>query len=105
MKTFESPDEIPTFSGEMEEAEFWRTHSLGEGMLARMDTPPDGLLPPPRARTQPIAIRFDADTLARLKALARGRNKGYQTLLKEFVVERLYEEEKRLGLAGRHERS
>ena len=28
------------------------------------------------------------------------KGKGYQTLLKEFVVERLYEEEKREGLVG-----
>jgi len=31
---------------------------------------------------------------------ARCRDKGYQTLLKEFVAERLYEEEKREGLVG-----
>jgi hypothetical protein len=30
-----------------------------------------------------------------LKALAASRNVGYQTLLKTFVQERLYEEEKR----------
>ena len=30
--------------------------------------------------------------------LAARRNTGYQTLLKEFVVERLYEEEKREGI-------
>jgi hypothetical protein len=49
-------------------------------------------------RTTPIAIRFDQFTLMRLKALAALRNTGYQTLLKEFVVERLYEEEKREGI-------
>jgi len=49
-------------------------------------------------RTTPIAVRFDQFTLERLKALATLRNKGYQTLLKEFVVERLYEEEKRAGI-------
>jgi hypothetical protein len=49
-------------------------------------------------RTTPIAIRFDQFTLGRLKALAAARNTGYQTLLKEFVVERLYEEEKREGI-------
>jgi len=49
-------------------------------------------------RTTPIAIRFDQFTLKRLKALAALRNTGYQTLLKEFVVERLYEEEKRAGI-------
>jgi hypothetical protein len=49
-------------------------------------------------RTTPIAIRFDQFTLTRLKALAAQRNTGYQTLLKEFVIERLYEEEKRAGI-------
>jgi hypothetical protein len=49
-------------------------------------------------RTTPIAIRFDQFTLKRLKALAKLRNTGYQTLLKQFVVERLYEEEKREGI-------
>jgi len=49
-------------------------------------------------RTTPIAVRFDQFTLERLRALAALRNTGYQTLLKEFVVERLYEEEKREGI-------
>jgi hypothetical protein len=49
-------------------------------------------------RTTPIAVRFDQFTLTRLKALAALRNTGYQTLLKEFVIERLYEEEKRAGI-------
>jgi hypothetical protein len=49
-------------------------------------------------RTTPVAIRFDRFTLHRLRTLAALRNTGYQTLLKEFVVERLYEEEKRAGI-------
>jgi hypothetical protein len=51
--------------------------------------------PRSRGRTTPIAVRFDEFTIKRLKDLAASRNTGYQTLLKEFVVERLYEEEKR----------
>jgi predicted DNA binding CopG/RHH family protein len=51
-----------------------------------------------KSRTTPIAVRFDEFTLKRLRALAARRNTGYQTLLKEFVVERLYEEEKREGI-------
>ena len=51
-----------------------------------------------KSRTTPIAVRFDEFTLKRLRALADSRNTGYQTLLKEFVVERLYEEEKREGI-------
>ncbi|HEV7936560.1 MAG TPA: hypothetical protein VGP18_00880 [Solirubrobacteraceae bacterium] len=51
-----------------------------------------------RGRTTPIAVRFDEFTIKRLKQLAERRNTGYQTLLKEFVIERLYEEEKREGI-------
>ena len=54
--------------------------------------------PRTRGRTTPIAVRFDEFTIKRLKELAVRRNTGYQTLLKEFVVERLYEEEKREGI-------
>jgi predicted DNA binding CopG/RHH family protein len=51
-----------------------------------------------KSRTTPIAVRFDEFTLKRLRSLAARRNTGYQTLLKEFVAERLYEEEKREGI-------
>lgn len=52
-------------------------------------------------RTNPIALRIDDFTLERLKALAKLRNTRYQTLLKQFVVERLYEEERRAGILRR----
>jgi hypothetical protein len=98
LKEIQSLDEIPSFASEEEEAEFWATHSLGEELLDQMEPIPDGVLPPPRSRTKPISLRFDEDVLRRLKALAKSKHKGYQTMLKEFVVERLYEEEKREGL-------
>jgi len=56
------------------------------------------LTPLTGARSKPVQIRFTADTIRRAKALAAERNTGYQTLIKEFVTERLYEEEKRAGL-------
>jgi hypothetical protein len=100
MIEIQSWSEVPQFTSEAEEAEYWRTHSLGEDLLEQMRPLTDEGLPPPRPRTRPIAVRFDEDILRRLKALARAKHKGYQTLLKEFVVERLYEEEKRAGLVG-----
>jgi hypothetical protein len=48
--------------------------------------------------TQPIPIRFEVDLLRRLRLMAARKRVGYQTLLKMFVAERLYEEEKREGL-------
>lgn len=91
-----SAEEIPSFANEAEEAEFWATHALGPKFLERMNPVTEQEVPV-RPRTRPVAIRFDEDLLQRLKALAKKKGKGYQTLLKEFVLERLYEEEKREG--------
>jgi uncharacterized membrane-anchored protein len=102
MRTVESWSDVPQFTDEAHEAEWWSTHEPSDGLLAQMK--PVHLTPEERtarnARTHPVAIRFDDSTLERVRALARRRHKGYQTLLKEFVVERLYEEEKREGLVG-----
>lgn len=91
--------DVPKFSSEREEAEYWSTHAFGEELLIE-DPVGDPLLSASRSRTSPVSIRFDGDTLARLKTLARRRHKGYQSMLKEFVSERLYEEEKREGIIG-----
>lgn len=95
MKPIDSPDQIPEFESEDEEARFWDEHELGEGMLSRMQPTGDDLLPPPRPPSQPISLRLDPHLLARLKTLAARRGQRYQSLLKQFVIERLYEEEKR----------
>jgi hypothetical protein len=75
----------------MDPDEFFRQQARREKLLQMKDAVR------PR-RTTPVAVRFDQFTLKRLKALAALHNTGYQTLLKEFVVERLYEEEKRAGI-------
>ncbi len=91
-------EEIPAFTSEAQESRYWASHVLGEALLRKMRPAPKGLLPAPRPRTRPVAVRFDDSTLGRIRALAARRHKGYQTLLKEFVSERLYEEEKREGI-------
>lgn len=93
-----SVDEVPAFNSDDEAAAFWSTHAAGPGFFDTVEEIEENF--PTRARSAPVSIRFDADSLSRLKALARKRHKGYQTLLKEFVIERLYEEEKREGLVG-----
>lgn len=81
----------PTKGLQLDAEEFARQEARREQILQMQDALRPG-------RTTPIAVRFDQFTLRRLKTLATLRNKGYQTLLKEFVVERLYEEEKREGI-------
>ena len=93
-------DEIPAFCSEAEEADYWATHTFSDELWDQGEPLDEDEVPPPRPRTKPVAIRFDEHTILRAKALAGKRHKGYQTLLKEFVMERLYEEEKREGLIG-----
>lgn len=90
------PKDVPEGLNDEEQIEFWETHEATEELLARVEEAPEEERP--RHRTRPINVRFDTFTIDRLKALAERRSVGYQTLLKEFVAERLYEEEKREGL-------
>lgn len=99
LKEVNSWSEVPEFESIEQEREFWQSHSFGKG-LRGPEFVDDPLLPPVRARATPVSLRFDVDTVKRLKALAARRNKGYQTMVKEFVAERLYEEEKREGIIG-----
>src|SRR5690242_4131216 len=98
-KSSTAPDEPGSFGDPRDplikqfEAEF---KAAGEAQARRRKLPDDASVP--KRRTKPVAVRFDEFTLHRLKALAARRNTGYQTLLKEFVVERLYEEERRAGI-------
>lgn len=81
----------PTKGLSLDPDEFFEAQAKREKIREMQDT----IRP---SRTTPIAVRFDQFTLERLRTLATARNIGYQTLLKEFVVERLYEEEKREGI-------
>jgi predicted DNA binding CopG/RHH family protein len=101
MKVVHNPEDIPNFASEAEEAVFWAEHEISDDFWNRLPPTPETDLPPTRPRTKPIGIRFDESTLRRVKALAARRHKGYQSLLREFVSERLYEEEQREGLIGR----
>jgi hypothetical protein len=95
-------EHIPAFADEDEEDQCWGTHRLGDALLDQMQpVPPEGdeWAPPAWPRvTRSVPLRLGDDVVARAKVLAAKRNTGYQTLLKEFVIERLYEEEKRSGL-------
>jgi len=81
----------PTKGLSLDPDEFFEQEARREKNLRMQDLVRPG-------RTTPIAVRFDQFTLKRLRSLAALRNTGYQTLLKEFIVERLYEEEKREGI-------
>ncbi|GAA5504239.1 hypothetical protein Dxin01_04008 [Deinococcus xinjiangensis] len=106
-----SMDEIPENMTEDEAAEFWDTHTMSLELLRQGKNDPEALaflerIAPrqsPRQPRQPKAtfvtsLRLDEDMERRLKHVAELKKVPYQTLLKQFVGERLYEEEKRLGV-------
>ncbi|MDQ3458685.1 MAG: BrnA antitoxin family protein [Deinococcota bacterium] len=101
-KTIQAQSEIPAFKNDTEAAAFWERHEVGEGLLS--DTPdPDFDTPITRSFRRPqgtvqISLKLERDTKGRLEAVAKAKGIPYQTLLKSFVTERLYEEEKRLNI-------
>lgn len=93
--------QVPAFTTEAEEHEFWSAHAFAEHLLGRDNTDPDFALPEeqstarPDARSRSTSIRLGSDLERRLRHLAKLKGTSYQTLLKQFVLERIYEEEKR----------
>jgi predicted DNA binding CopG/RHH family protein len=95
MKPIDNLKDIPADLSDEEQIKFLETHGVSEEFLEKAEDAWEDERP--RPRTRPINVRFDDFTLNRLKQMAERRNVGYQTLLKSFVLERLYEEEKREG--------
>ncbi len=85
--------EIPAFDSEPEEAHFWDTHTFSPELLAGFQPMPNGILPA-RSRTRPVVIRLQQQAFDELKRMAAQKHKRYQTLLREFVLERLREEQR-----------
>ena len=94
MMEIQSWDEVPVYRTEEEEAAYWETHALGEALLSdRENEGNDPRLPPPRGRnhhrSEMISLRLDPHLLRRLKQLAAEQGIGYQTMLKQWLAERL----------------
>ncbi|EYB69398.1 hypothetical protein DEIPH_ctg008orf0131 [Deinococcus phoenicis] len=104
-------DPVPENMTTEEAAAFWDTHAPTRERIAaaQKDEEAWALLNEiaprqrPKQPRQPKAtfvttLRLDEDMEKRLKHVAALKKVPYQTLLKQFVGERLYEEEKRLGV-------
>jgi predicted DNA binding CopG/RHH family protein len=104
-KEIKSWDEVPRFETEREEQAWWDEHDISEELLETFEPRSErGNLPPAREKTvtrprkAPISVRMEEDLVIRLKGLAAIKGVGYQTLLRQFVADRVYEEEKREGI-------
>jgi predicted DNA binding CopG/RHH family protein len=79
-------ESIPLFTNLEEEARFWEGHQIG---LRQMQT---SLTSTDSNESTTITLRMDPRMLSRLKRLARQRYLNYQSMLKQWVAERLEKE-------------
>lgn len=87
MRAIASWEEVPIFDSEDAEASFWAEHKpdlrLLEGSIAGGGD---------SAESVNITLRIDPRMLARIKRLARSRYLNYQSMIKQWLSERMEEE-------------
>jgi len=85
-KTLGDWSDVPVFSDEEEEAAYWEQRQLEPRLMdASMH------LPNTRESTT-ITLRFDPRMISRIKRVARGRYLNYQSMMKQWLSERLEDE-------------
>jgi predicted DNA binding CopG/RHH family protein len=89
METVSSWSRIPDFPSEEEEARFWETHELDPRLMAASVHESDA------KDSTTITLRFDPRMLSRIKRMARSRFLNYQSMMKQWLAERLEDEMKR----------
>jgi len=86
MNTIKDWDDIPHFADEDEEAAFWREHGLDGRLMAGSTLKSDN------RDSVAVTLRFDPRMLARIKRLARSRFLNYQSMVKQWLSERMEKE-------------
>jgi predicted DNA binding CopG/RHH family protein len=87
MQTFANWEDVPIFDSESAEATFW---SENRPDLRLMETAVAGSAESSESVT--VTLRFDPRMLARIKRLARSRYLNYQSMVKQWLSERMEQE-------------
>ena len=90
MHSLSSWNEIPDFPDDEAEAAFWLDHELSPKLMA------SSVHKPTTRESTTITLRFDPRMLARIKRLARSRYLNYQSMMKQWLAERIEEEQNNL---------
>jgi predicted DNA binding CopG/RHH family protein len=86
MKTITSWNDLPDFEDYEQENTFWQEHELDSKLMA-------GSIHEASTReSTTITLRFDPRMLARIKRIARSRFLNYQSMMKQWLSERLEQE-------------
>jgi len=84
-------ESVPLFSNTLEEIQFWEQHQISQRLMQT------SLVGTDSNESTTITLRIDPRMLSRLKRLARQRYLNYQSMLKQWVAERM---EKELDKSG-----
>ena len=84
-------EQVPGFAGEKEEAVFWESAQLDvrlmENSIVAGSTSKESVT---------ITLRMDPRMLSRLKWIARSRFLNYQSMIKQWLSERMVEEKNKI---------
>lgn len=88
LKALRSWNEVPRFDTEEDEARFWSQHQL-DGRVMQMSLHKSDV-----RESTTITLRFDPRMLSRIKRIARRRFLNYQSMMKQWLSERMEQEMK-----------
>jgi len=86
MKVISAWKDVPRFETEEEEAQFWLDARLDARLMSQSLQKIDN------RESTTITLRFDPRMLARIKRIARERYLNYQSMIKQWLSERMEEE-------------
>ena len=86
MKVINAWAEVPRFETEEEEAIFWQQTRVDTRLMNQ------SLLKADNRESTTITLRFDPRMLSRIKRVARRRYLNYQSMIKQWLSERLEQE-------------
>ena len=90
MQTINLWTDLPEFADEAAEARYWETYELDGRLMAASVHQADS------RESTTITLRFDPRMLSRIKRIARSRFLNYQSMMKQWLAERLEEEMRKL---------
>src|SRR6266498_2226166 len=87
MNTISNWDDVPLFDNEEAEAAFWADNRPDLRLMESAVAAGTGL-----SESVTISLRIDPRMLARIKRLARSRYLNYQSMMKQWISERMESE-------------
>jgi hypothetical protein len=100
MNTFSNWDEVPLFDNEQAEAAFWAENRPDLRLMESAIASGSEL-----SESVTITLRIDPRMLARIKRLARSRYLNYQSMIKQWLSERMEEELRGMNFRGNENRN